>query len=183
MRRSGWSTKVAAWCRRRRSTAHGRRFTLSTYAETHPVDYELGNWFTSAHPNSIFVNGLLGARAEPDRRYALFNNQLAIHSKSGGTEKKTLTSAGEIRDALTDLFKLRLDQLEGLDPALAALSRRKRMSRGRNGPRQPGGGRQQAGPRGRGQGRGQGRVATSETASARRNASKSGPIRANPICR
>ena len=31
------------------------------------------------------------------------------------------------------------------------------MSRGRNGPRQPGGGRQQAGPRGRGQGRGQGR--------------------------
>jgi N-hydroxyarylamine O-acetyltransferase len=94
------------------------------YAETHPVDYELGNWFTSAHPNSIFVNGLLGARAEPERRYALFNNQLAIHSKGGGTEKKTLTSAGEIRDALTDLFKLRLDQLEGLDPALAALSRR-----------------------------------------------------------
>ncbi len=31
------------------------------------------------------------------------------------------------------------------------------MSRGRSGPRQPGGGRQQAGPRGRGQGRGQGR--------------------------
>ena len=31
------------------------------------------------------------------------------------------------------------------------------MSRGRNGPRQPGGGRQQAGPRGRGQGRGLGR--------------------------
>ena len=31
------------------------------------------------------------------------------------------------------------------------------MTRGRNGPRQPGGGRQQAGPRGRGQGRGQGR--------------------------
>ena len=31
------------------------------------------------------------------------------------------------------------------------------MSRGRNGPRQPGGGRQQAGPRGRGQGRGHGR--------------------------
>ena len=32
------------------------------FAETHPADYELGNWFTSAHPNSIFVNGLLGAR-------------------------------------------------------------------------------------------------------------------------
>jgi N-hydroxyarylamine O-acetyltransferase len=92
------------------------------FAETHPADYELGNWFTSAHPNSIFINGLLGARAEPDRRYALFNNQLAVHSLNGGTQKRTLASAAEMRDALTDLFKLRLDQLEGLDPALAKLA-------------------------------------------------------------
>ena len=28
----------------------------------------------------------------------------------------------ELRDALTDLFKLRLDQLEGLDPVLAKLA-------------------------------------------------------------
>lgn len=92
------------------------------FAETHPVDYELGNWFTSAHPNSIFVNGLLGARAEPDRRYALFNNQLAVHTLNGGTQKRTLGTAAEMRDALTDLFKLRLDQLEGLDPALTRLA-------------------------------------------------------------
>ena len=82
----------------------------------------LGNWFTSAHPNSIFVNGLLGARAEPGRRYALFNNQLAVHTLNGGTQKKTLGTAAEMRDALTDLFKLRLDQLEGLDPVLARLA-------------------------------------------------------------
>ena len=37
-------------------------------------------------------------------------------------EKRTLGSAAELRDALTDLFKLRLDQLEGLDPALARLA-------------------------------------------------------------
>ena len=92
------------------------------FADTHPIDYEMGNWFTSAHPNSIFVNGLLGARAEPDRRYALFNNHLAIHSLNGGTKKQTLATGAEIRDALTDLFKLRLDQLEGLDPALAKLA-------------------------------------------------------------
>ena len=92
------------------------------FADTHPADYEMGNWFTSAHPNSIFVNGLLGARAEPDKRYALRDNQLAVHTLNGGTEKKTLNSAGELRDALTDLFKLRLDQLEGLDPVLAKLA-------------------------------------------------------------
>ena len=92
------------------------------FSDTHPVDYEMGNWFTSAHPGSIFVNGLLGARCEPDRRYALMNNQLAIHKLNGGTEKKTLRSAGEMRDALTDLFKIRLSGLDGLDTALARLT-------------------------------------------------------------
>jgi N-hydroxyarylamine O-acetyltransferase len=82
----------------------------------------MGNWFTSAHPNSIFVKGLLGARAEPGKRYALMNNQLATHTLNGGTKKQTLASAAEMRDALTDLFKLRLDQLEGLDPVLTKLA-------------------------------------------------------------
>ena len=84
----------------------------------------MGNWLTSTHPQSIFVNGLLGARAEPGKRYAIRDNQLAIHTANGGTEKKILGSAGEMRDALTDLFKLRLDRLDGLDPVLAALAAR-----------------------------------------------------------
>jgi len=91
------------------------------FSETHPGDYELSNWFTSAHPNSIFVNGLLGARSEPGKRYALRDNQLAVHTLNGGTQKQTLGSAAELRDALSDLFKLRLDGLDGLDPALARL--------------------------------------------------------------
>ena len=92
------------------------------FADTHPADYEMGNWLTSTHPQSIFVNGLLGARSEPGKRYALRNNQLAVHNLNGSTEKRTLASTAEMRDALTDLFKLRLDQLEGLDPALAKLA-------------------------------------------------------------
>lgn len=92
------------------------------FADTHPADYEMGNWLTSTHPQSIFVNGLLGARAEAGKRYAIRDNQLAIHSTRGGTEKKTLTSAGELRDALGDLFKIRLDGLDGLDTALTRLA-------------------------------------------------------------
>lgn len=92
------------------------------FADTHPADYEMGNWLTSTHPESIFVNGLLGARCEPGKRYAIRDNQLSIHSTGGGTEKETLKSAGEMRDALTELFKLRLDELDGLDPALARLT-------------------------------------------------------------
>ena len=94
------------------------------FADTHPADYEMGNWLTSTHPDSIFLNGLLGARCEPGKRYAIRDNQLAVHSTGGGTEKKTLKTAGEMRDALTDLFKLRLGQLDGLDPVLASLAAR-----------------------------------------------------------
>jgi N-hydroxyarylamine O-acetyltransferase len=90
-------------------------------SESIPADFEMGNWFTSAHPGSIFVNGLLAARAEPGRRYALFNNGLSVHTLNGGTEKRTL-NARELRDALGDLFKIRLDGLDGLDPALARLA-------------------------------------------------------------
>jgi len=94
------------------------------FADTHHADYEMGNWLTSTHPQSIFVNGLLGARCEPGKRYAIRDNQLAIHTTGANTEKKTLKSAGEMRDALTDLFKLRLDHLDGLDPMLALLAQR-----------------------------------------------------------
>ncbi len=92
------------------------------FAETDPVDFELGNWFTSAHPNSRFVNGLMAARSEPGKRYALGNNQPSIHSLNGKTERRTLASAVEMRAALTDLFKLRLSDFEGLDPVLARLA-------------------------------------------------------------
>jgi N-hydroxyarylamine O-acetyltransferase len=90
-------------------------------AESIPADFEMGNWFTSAHPESIFVKGLLAARADADRRYALFNNSLSVHKLRNGTEKRAL-NARELRDALGDLFKIRLDGLDGLDAALARVA-------------------------------------------------------------
>jgi N-hydroxyarylamine O-acetyltransferase len=94
------------------------RFDLSEQIQP---DHEQGNWFVSTHPDSIFVNGLMGARAEPDRRYALSNNLLSVHRMNGGSEKRAL-SARELRDALADLFKIRLAGLDGLDAALARLA-------------------------------------------------------------
>jgi N-hydroxyarylamine O-acetyltransferase len=91
-------------------------------AHTVPGDYELGNWFTSAHPGSIFVNGLLAARCEPDRRYAFKNNELAVHHLNGKTEKTVLRSAAELRDALTDLLRVRLPDDPALTPALNRLA-------------------------------------------------------------
>jgi N-hydroxyarylamine O-acetyltransferase len=92
------------------------------FSETHPVDYEMGNWLTSAHPESIFVNGLLGARCEPGKRYALRDNNLSVHTLNGATQKQTLGSAAELRDVLADVFKVRLAGLDGLDAALVRLT-------------------------------------------------------------
>ena len=45
------------------------------------VDYEVANWFTSTHPNSLFVNHLIAARSGPVARYILFNNKFTVRSR------------------------------------------------------------------------------------------------------
>jgi N-hydroxyarylamine O-acetyltransferase len=94
------------------------RFDLSEQVQS---DHEASNWFVATHPRSIFVNGLLSARAEPDCRYALANNVLTIHRMREGSDRRAL-NARELRDALADLFKIRLDGIDGLDAALAKLA-------------------------------------------------------------
>lgn len=94
------------------------RFDLS---EQIYEDHVQGNWFVSTHPKSIFVNSLMGARAEPGKRYALANNMLTVHHTGGESDKRALDTA-ELRDALTDILKINLDGLHGLDDALARLT-------------------------------------------------------------
>jgi N-hydroxyarylamine O-acetyltransferase len=88
-----------------------------------PPDYEVSNWYVSTHPQSIFVNSLLAGRATPDRRYALWNNQLAVHHLNGGTDKRTLATAAEIREALETEFGLTLPDARELDATLERLIR------------------------------------------------------------
>jgi N-hydroxyarylamine O-acetyltransferase len=82
-------------------------------------DLELSNWYTSAHPSSRFVNELIAMRVLPDGRYALLNNQLARHRLGRDTERRSLHSVPELRDALTDIFRLKLPECSELDTVLA----------------------------------------------------------------
>lgn len=84
-----------------------------------PPDLEMGNWYTSSHPNSIFVNNLMVARIAPGGRHALRNNELAYHSIEGTTERRTLGTAQELRDVLTRTFGLTLPESGELDALLA----------------------------------------------------------------
>jgi N-hydroxyarylamine O-acetyltransferase len=95
------------------------RFDLQ---EQHLIDYELANWYTSAHPRSFFVNGLMVARSDPGRRYTLRNTELSVYESGGRHEHRTLASVAELRDALTGLFQLSLPEGPEVDAALARLA-------------------------------------------------------------
>ena len=95
------------------------RFTLQ---EQTLSDYELGNWYVSTHPTSLFVNFLVASRPAPGLRYALRNNELAIHRLNGGTERRTLATADELRSALIDMMKIEVPAGPDVDSLLARIA-------------------------------------------------------------
>lgn len=54
-----------------------------------PIDREVANWFTSAHPQSHFRNRLMAARATADGRITLLNRELT-HRRGDGTGTTTM---------------------------------------------------------------------------------------------
>ena len=82
------------------------------------ADYEVTNWYLSNHPTSHFVTGLIAARADLDHRYALRGNELAVHHRAGGTDRRKLTSAEAIRAVLENTIRLTLPNVPELEAAL-----------------------------------------------------------------
>jgi N-hydroxyarylamine O-acetyltransferase len=95
------------------------RFDLQ---EQHLPDYEVSNWYVSTYPGSHFVTGLIASRSTPGRRYALRNNELAVHSLNGSTERRVLDTAAELRETLESAFRLTLPDAPELDTVLARLT-------------------------------------------------------------
>ncbi len=91
-------------------------------------DYEVTSWYLSNHPTSHFVTGLIAARPDSDRRHVLRNAELAVHHLNGPTERRVLTSAGELRTALADVFQLRLPDGPELGLALERIIATCKMS-------------------------------------------------------
>ncbi len=91
-----------------------------TLEEMPPIDRELANWYTSAHPLSHFKNRLVAARALPNgARRTLLNRELTDRARSGETTTRTIGSPAELLDVLADSFSLHFD--EGTEFQCAAL--------------------------------------------------------------
>lgn len=97
------------------------RFNL---AANHLSDYELSNWYICTHPESHFRRDLTAARPTPHGRYALRNNDFAVHDLEGNTERTLLTSAAEIRATLEEYFLLQAPESPELDERLESLVER-----------------------------------------------------------
>ncbi len=69
------------------------------------IDYETGNWYTSAHPASHFRHQLIAARTTPEARYGLRDNRLTTRLTDGRIDRRYLT-ADEIERVLSEIFLL-----------------------------------------------------------------------------
>jgi arylamine N-acetyltransferase len=91
-----------------------------------PVDYEVSNWYLGHHPASHFLSGVMVARPDGDRRYALGGRlgegaHLAVHHLGGPTERTPLETPTDLRRALEEHFRLDTSGLPDLETALARL--------------------------------------------------------------
>ena len=68
-----------------------------------PVDLQVGSWFVSTHPSSIFVRGLTAAIVTPDARVNLAGRDLVVHRRDG-SEKIRLDDPAGVVEALSGRF-------------------------------------------------------------------------------
>jgi N-hydroxyarylamine O-acetyltransferase len=78
-----------------------------TGEEMPPIDREVGNWYTSAHPKSHFRDRLIVARARPDGgRLTLQNNELKLRDREGIAEVRPVATAEALLAVLAEQFDL-----------------------------------------------------------------------------
>jgi N-hydroxyarylamine O-acetyltransferase len=76
-----------------------------TLEEQFPVDYEVSNYFTSTHPDSIFLKTLIAQRPGPDRRWTLTNRSL-IESTPNSQKETTVPDDNALLEVLKERFSL-----------------------------------------------------------------------------
>ena len=77
-----------------------------TLEEQFPIDYEMGNWYTSTHPNSRFRQNLFVARSgAPGERFGLFNREFVVR-RGPVVERQMLDDPEELLAVLREHFGL-----------------------------------------------------------------------------
>lgn len=85
-------------------------------------DYEIPNWYLCNHPESHFLDRVVAARVDRGRRYALRNTDFAVHFPHGLTERRVLAGAAEIRQVLTETFRINVPDGPEVDQTFERLA-------------------------------------------------------------
>lgn len=86
-----------------------------------PIDYTVGSWYVSTHPDSPFLGQLLVARTGPRLRKTLNNGSFAIHRLGETSERVQLQSVDAVLEVLRDEFAIRLPEHPELRSAIERL--------------------------------------------------------------
>ncbi|EXF94575.1 N-hydroxyarylamine O-acetyltransferase [Pseudomonas fluorescens HK44] len=85
------------------------------------VDYKIGNWYVSTHPESPFLQRLMVARTGPETRYTLNNGSYAIHRMGGASERREITDPEALIELLRETFGIQVPEHPTLRAAIARL--------------------------------------------------------------
>ena len=82
------------------------RFRLDAQS---PDDYEVYNWYTSAHPLSRFVNNLAVARIVGDKRLVIRNREFGVRQPDGTVERSEFRTPEAIHESLKRDFGIEIE--------------------------------------------------------------------------
>jgi len=87
------------------------------------IDYAVGNWYVSAHPESSFAKQLMVARTGEGWRRTLNNGNFAIHRVGRESERRQVMDVDELIGLLKDEFGIRVPEHKELKDVLERLIR------------------------------------------------------------
>ena len=87
------------------------------------IDYAVGNWYVSTHPESSFAKQLMVARTGEGWRRTLNNGNFAIHRVGRESERRQVMDVDELIGLLKEEFGIRVPEHEELKDVLERLIR------------------------------------------------------------
>ena len=85
------------------------------------IDYAVGNWYVSTHPESSFARQLMVARTGEGWRRTLNNGSYAIHRIGSETERRQVTDVDELMGLLRSEFDIRVPREAALRRVIEGL--------------------------------------------------------------
>jgi N-hydroxyarylamine O-acetyltransferase len=85
------------------------------------IDYAVGNWYVSTHPESSFARQLMVARTGEGWRRTLNNGSFATHRIGSETERRQVTDVDELMGLLRSEFDIRVPREAALRRVIEGL--------------------------------------------------------------